>query len=202
VQCAQNAIDANPTVTGYRNNQAFFFKNLGIHLGQLGRHKEALDAFWKSVGLLRPLADADPTDVMYRRNLVASYAGVASALVSMGKAEEEVLEYDKAARLYRESITILQELEKPTATGHDLYNLACGYAVLHGLARKKVSDQISAEAEAAGEQAVAMLRRAIAAGFRDAAHMRKDTDLDSMRERPDFEKLLADLEKEIKASKK
>jgi len=35
----------------------------------------------------------------------------------------------------------------------------------------------------------------VQAGYKDAAHMKKDTDLDALRERDDFKKLFAELEK-------
>jgi hypothetical protein len=38
------------------------------------------------------------------------------------------------------------------------------------------------------------LKRAVAAGYNDAAHMKKDKDLDALRDREDFKKLLAELE--------
>ena len=44
------------------------------------------------------------------------------------------------------------------------------------------------------DRAMQWLHRAVQAGFRDAAHMKKDTDLDALRERDDFKKLLAKLE--------
>jgi hypothetical protein len=40
-----------------------------------------------------------------------------------------------------------------------------------------------------------LLHKAMKAGFKDAAHMRKDTDLDPLRGREDFKKLIAELEK-------
>jgi hypothetical protein len=52
-------------------------------------------------------------------------------------------------------------------------------------------------ARLAGEEAdraMAWLERAAAAGFRDAAHAARDKDLDALRERPDFQRLLAGLE--------
>ena len=39
------------------------------------------------------------------------------------------------------------------------------------------------------------LHKAVKAGYKDAALMKKDTDLDALREREDFKKLLAELEK-------
>jgi hypothetical protein len=46
-----------------------------------------------------------------------------------------------------------------------------------------------------GDQALALLRTAVARGYQDAAHMKKDTDLDPLRGRDDFRKLLAELDK-------
>ena len=37
------------------------------------------------------------------------------------------------------------------------------------------------------------LGKAVAAGFADATQMQRDTDLDALRDRADFQKLLADL---------
>ena len=41
-----------------------------------------------------------------------------------------------------------------------------------------------------------MLPQAVKAGYKDAAHIAKDTDLDPLRGREDFKKLLAELEEE------
>jgi hypothetical protein len=46
-----------------------------------------------------------------------------------------------------------------------------------------------------------MLRDAVARGWKNAAHMKKDTDLDPLREREDFRKLLAELESGKKEKK-
>ena len=42
---------------------------------------------------------------------------------------------------------------------------------------------------------MAWLQKAVAAGFRDARHMTHDPDLDALRGREDFKKLLAELER-------
>jgi hypothetical protein len=39
-----------------------------------------------------------------------------------------------------------------------------------------------------------LLHKAVKAGYRNAVHMKKDTDLDLLRGRDDFKKLLAELE--------
>ena len=49
-------------------------------------------------------------------------------------------------------------------------------------------------AERYARRAIALLRQAVAAGYQDAAHMKKDPDLDSLRGRDDFEKLLKEMD--------
>jgi serine/threonine-protein kinase len=45
------------------------------------------------------------------------------------------------------------------------------------------------------DKAMTTLQRAVAAGYKDAANLRKNTDLDTLRSREDFQKLLAELER-------
>jgi hypothetical protein len=45
------------------------------------------------------------------------------------------------------------------------------------------------------------LKRAVDLGFKNVEHMKKDSDLDSLREREDFKKLLAELETRQPATK-
>jgi hypothetical protein len=43
------------------------------------------------------------------------------------------------------------------------------------------------------DRAMELLRKAVNAGYKDAAHMTKDTDLDPLRGREDFKKLMAEI---------
>jgi serine/threonine protein kinase len=45
-----------------------------------------------------------------------------------------------------------------------------------------------------GDAAMKLLREAVSKGFKEVAHMKKDTDLDPLRQREDFKKLVAELE--------
>ena len=74
-----------------------------------------------------------------------------------------------------------------------LYNLAGFRSLLSGLATRPVSGLTTSEAMRLGEEAVETLRRTVAAGLQDVAYMRRDTDLDPLRSRPDFQLLLMDL---------
>jgi hypothetical protein len=44
-----------------------------------------------------------------------------------------------------------------------------------------------------GDEAMKMLKAAVAKGWKNAAHMRKDIDLDPLRDREDFKKLMESL---------
>src|SRR5262249_41954167 len=50
------------------------------------------------------------------------------------------------------------------------------------------------QAAAYGDEAMKMLRVAVAKGYQDATQMKQDKALDALREREDFKKLLAELE--------
>jgi hypothetical protein len=56
-------------------------------------------------------------------------------------------------------------------------------------------------AQSYADRALALLREAVRCGYRDAAHMQKDPDLDPLRGRDDFQKLLAELEKGARKGK-
>jgi serine/threonine protein kinase len=73
-----------------------------------------------------------------------------------------------------------------------LYNVACAYALCAGAAMNPVANAPSADKLA--DEAMALLKQAVAQGFNDADYMKKDDDLGALRERDDFKKLLAELE--------
>ncbi len=78
--------------------------------------------------------------------------------------------------------------------GESLFNTACAHAVLAWLIRDR-DPSAEGEKQSNPEADLAMdwLRKAVAAGYRNVAHMAKDTDLDVLRKRPDFIQLMADL---------
>jgi hypothetical protein len=45
-----------------------------------------------------------------------------------------------------------------------------------------------------GDAAMKLLRDAVSKGYKDVAHMKKDTDLGPLRQREDFRKLVAELD--------
>jgi hypothetical protein len=78
----------------------------------------------------------------------------------------------------------------------DLYNAACGYALCVPLADKPDMKEKYAA------RSVELLRKAVAKGYKDAAQMKKNPDLDALRQRDDFKKFLADLEAAAKSKER
>ncbi len=93
-----------------------------------------------------------------------------------------------------EAVAEIDELMKiPGAPASIVYDFARIYAVASG----KVVDKKQPYAD----RAMALLHKAVKAGYKNAAHMKKDTDLDALRARDDFNKLLAELAKPAEPKK-
>jgi hypothetical protein len=76
-----------------------------------------------------------------------------------------------------------------------LYSAACYRAVTAAVQARTPGADAARLAKDDADRAMRWLTKAVAAGYKDAAHMRQDIDLDILRDRDDFRKLLADLEK-------
>jgi serine/threonine-protein kinase len=119
--------------------------------------------------------------------------------------QENVQHTTRALRLAREGdhARALAEVQPVLASKYaqrvDYYNVACVYSLASAAVRKDAA--LAAEKQAAlsqeyADRAVEVLREAIKRGFStqaDLTHMRGDTDLDPIRPRADFRKLLNDL---------
>jgi len=81
--------------------------------------------------------------------------------------------------------------------GNGLYNAACFRAVTSTILKadpKTPAVDATRLATEEADRAMAWLHKAVAAGFKDARLVAKDTDLDALRGREDFKKVLAELE--------
>jgi hypothetical protein len=86
-----------------------------------------------------------------------------------------------------EAVAEVAELTGASAWSADQWY---SFARVYAIAGARVADRRREYAD----RAVELLRRAVEAGYKDAARMRKDTDLDALRDRGGFKKLLAELE--------
>lgn len=91
----------------------------------------------------------------------------------------------EALRTAREAIALYEGL--PSRSGKELFELACCCAAISTLAGSGVSES---EAKGEADQAIALLRQAVAEGFTDAETIAKEPVLDSLRNRPDFKTIM------------
>jgi hypothetical protein len=83
----------------------------------------------------------------------------------------------------------------------DAYDAACFLSQCVPIVAKhdKLDDKQRKEAvQFYGDAAMKLLRDAVNKGFKDVVHMKKDTDLDPLRQREDFQKLVVGLEEKAK----
>jgi tetratricopeptide (TPR) repeat protein len=189
--------------------------NLGNTYGWLERYEEALKFHQEAFELRKAKFGPD------HRSTLWSMWGVAAQLYMVGRGADAVAMTDecieRAARLpvQPDLVGLLnrrsQYFEKAkdaagcrkTAEAWEklrrtdpksLYNAACYRAVTAKVIR--ATDQSPdgvREAEAEADRAMAWLRQAAAAGYKNVALMKKDTDLDALRDRSDFQQLCASL---------
>jgi serine/threonine protein kinase/tetratricopeptide (TPR) repeat protein len=83
------------------------------------------------------------------------------------------------------------------APPRDAYDAACALAGCVPIVQKNQKagrEDRDMQAAVYGDEAMTILREAVAKGFKNAAHMKQDKDLDPLRGREDFKKLLAELD--------
>src|SRR5262249_33684509 len=79
--------------------------------------------------------------------------------------------------------------ESTAATGQELFQAASGFAYC-----MRFADKDDPAVESYGQRAVTTLRTAAAKGFRNPARLKSSADLEVLRSREDFRKLIAELE--------
>jgi tetratricopeptide (TPR) repeat protein len=148
--------------------------NLADIYARLGRHDEAFQLRQKTLELQEPaLGPTHPDTLASLNNLALSHA-------ALGRLDEALVLLEKAAALQEAKLGA-----RHPRTLSSMYNVACAHALM-----------IPRAADGAKHADLAMewLRKAVAAGYKDVALIKKDTDLDALRDRDDFKKLVSDLE--------
>jgi tetratricopeptide (TPR) repeat protein len=140
----------------------------------LGRHLEAAKLYAETLALERSTLGPDhPETLITMNNLAVSY-------VALGRHAE-------ALKLHEETLAIQKVKLGPSHpdTLMTMYNIACDHAVM-------TPKSVNRGKEA--ERAMECLQQAVAAGFNNLGQMKRDSDLDALRDRADFKQLLAKLE--------
>ena len=110
-------------------------------------------------------------------------------MLGRGLARRDLGDPAGAAADARRALDLLKGL--PSRAGDDLFLTACCHAALAGLAGQDGAGVPAGEAKAEADQAMALLRKAVDMGYRNAAAFRTESALDPLRKREDFKKLLS-----------
>jgi serine/threonine-protein kinase len=199
-----------PGVPMYQVTLGGLYCNFGVLLTKTGQPSDSLAWFEKAIRTLTAVYEKDRGLELARDFLRRSHLGRARAYGLLGKYAEVVEDFDRAVELstseeqpgIRAQRAIVRlhvgQVAEAVAEAAELsmarnwnagqwYDFACVYAVASG----KFADKKQEYAD----RAMVLLQQAVEAGFRDKADMKQNSDLDSLRGRDDFKRLLAELGK-------
>jgi tetratricopeptide (TPR) repeat protein len=168
-------VKAHPEHPDYRSQLAQALHNLGVMQDHLGRPGEARATVAEAVAQGRQALAAAPQDGRYRQRLASHYITLAKLERRLGRLAAAAAAAEERLKLY------------PEGAGDLLYDGARDLALTARAARGAAQERYAG-------RAVAALRRAVAAGFRDAERARKDTALSALQQREDFRALLREME--------
>jgi eukaryotic-like serine/threonine-protein kinase len=216
VQIYERLVADFPGMPFYAVELAGTYKNLGQLIGDSGKLEESLPWHTKAVEILERSYRQDPRFVKARESLCLAHWSRAMSLCGLSRFQEALEDWNRAIELddgrYQNTLRLKRAsnhlnlkdhvratadaqvvTESVRAAADDLYGAACVYA----LSVRFVSDD-APRAESYSARAVLLLRQALAKGFKDREHLNKDADLDPLRTREDFQKLMNELEPETK----
>jgi tetratricopeptide (TPR) repeat protein len=196
------------------------YKNFGNLVREKGEPQAALDWFARAIGALEPVLQKEPRLVSARQTLRNAHWSRALALDKLGRHADALKDWDRALALdpvaadqpffpRNRALSLARGGEHAKAVAEanalaelkdvdrgTLYDLACVCAVASAAVRdaKSPGADVVQLAEEYAARAVELLRQAVAKGYKEAAHMKKDKDLDALRDREDFKRLVAELE--------
>jgi tetratricopeptide (TPR) repeat protein len=214
----------HPEVTPYQMDLGNTCVQLGNLIRDGGKPGEALSWYARVIPMLRKVLAREGDLQPAREVLCTAYQGEARALGALGRHREAAGDWAEAARLHTRSerdcrqelayslartgdhakaMAEVADLEKSAGKqGRALYELACISALASAAAARDTGlspAERQKEADACAVRAVELLGRAAGVGlFKDRSvrdHLDKDRDLEPIRGRDDFRKLLATLTK-------
>ncbi len=199
-----------PKVPEYQVDLGCSYGNYGNLICRGDNPAESLKWLGRAIDCLQAVHKKDERDARAKEYLRNSHWGRAEAHDLLQKFAEAVKDWDRAialsppaeqpqlrahramsrlnAGMVAEAVAEFAELTKsPNWDAVQWYDFACVYSVASGkLAGKK---------QEYADRAMELLQKAVKAGWKDADHLKKDTDLAPLRDRADLKTLIAELEK-------
>jgi tetratricopeptide (TPR) repeat protein len=176
--------EAYPGVLEFRFNLANSLIEIGDHARALGRPAQSRTSYEQGVAFLEGLLDAELKFTQARIAWLQGLRGFAATQLDAGRAGDAVSNLRRVVEFGEGN---------PFSDPETLNYLAECHALLGKAAGMPGSGLPPGEGPVELGRAMEMLRRAVAAGYRDVAWMRRDPDLDPLHSRFDFQLLMMDL---------
>jgi serine/threonine-protein kinase len=193
----EQLLQQSPKHLVYRMQLAMSYPLLGELYGRTNRRAKADEAFQKAVSIIDQLAKDYP-NVSWIHQLAQHFHAERAAFVDQLKVIELVQLVQRGE--VEKAVAEAQAFAAKNLPGDVFYNLACVYALA---AKATAADPSRAEERA--RRAVALLAQAEGRGyFRDrraVEHAKKDDDLNSLRQRDDFQKFMTRVEKQTQPAR-
>jgi tetratricopeptide (TPR) repeat protein len=157
--------------------------NTAAALVALGRVSEAAACCDRAIAIREDLVKRQPTNHRFQQNL-------AESLMRLGNVRAAAGDAAGAAAIWRRAAA---KFASHPPGGESAIFRACCHGALAGLAGVAGSSVSNAEGTAEAENAMDVLRQAVAHGYRDRDLMLIEPGLDPLRTRPDFRLLMMDL---------
>jgi serine/threonine protein kinase len=207
----ERLVAAHPENLGDAVDLGGDYVNLGIALQEGKRPQAALEWYGKAVATLGPLAERKPPPDKAQWFLRNAHGNRAKALMLLKRYTEALPDWDRSFELSAQQdrwtfrLGRMEALarsgdhalataeanaaaEAENATALTLYEAACVYALSAAAARESAP-----LAERYSARAVALLRQAIEKDIKVVSNIGKEERVDSLRSRPDFQKLMQEL---------
>jgi tetratricopeptide (TPR) repeat protein len=184
-EASERLANEHPGVLEYQDDVARGFQYLAAALARLGHVPDAEKAYADAIGVRERTLQAHPTDSPNLARLFLLFN-------ERGDFERQNHQAVAAVASYRNAVKLIEG--RSQATPEQLYDLAAVHAKLSRMGADSASGLKAGETRSEADQAIAVLDKAVGAGFRNIDQIRKDADFDSLRQRDDFKKLLQRLE--------
>jgi serine/threonine protein kinase len=180
-EASERLAKEHPGVVEYQDDVARGFQYLAAALGRLGQVPDAEKAYSEAIRVREQTLQSHPTD---SQNLARLFT------LFNERGDFELASHQAAAAVasYRNAVKLIEG--QPHATSEQLYDLAAVHAKLARNGSKSGSGLKADETRVAADQAMAVLDKAVGAGFHNLDQISKDPNFDSLRPRDDFKKLL------------
>ncbi|CAN5345390.1 hypothetical protein BH11PLA2_BH11PLA2_24070 [soil metagenome] len=202
----------HPAIPQYQIDLGASYCNTGLLLSSEEKWIEGLEFYTRAIATLQRVHEKEPAEVHAKQFLRNSHLNRALAYCRLRRFAESGEDWDRVVALsppgehaavrYQQQLTRLRsipvldsvkeinELAKSGAwNGEQWSDFACICAVATGRFEDRKAEF--------GDRAMQLLHKAVAAGFKDLDQLKNDPELASLRERKDFQTLMAELEQRL-----